>query len=117
MKTLLYLILIIWISFVFGCTVPGNDNPPPPPCDNQVASFTLALDFSGTSYLCTSGSFGSFTPPNASGFNYLTTASANGTIGSLSNSFSYLCQITCKNDQPSEYPNNPCTNPGTLTYT
>lgn len=43
--------------------------------------------------------------------------SSNATIGSLSDPNSYLCQITCKNDQPSENPGSPCSNPGTLSYT
>lgn len=118
MKTLLYSILIIWMSFIMGCTVIGGDNAPtPPPCDNQTSSFSLSLGWGGAYYNCTSGAFGLSTPPNASFYNYLTMVSANGTQGSLANPNTYLCQITVKNDQPSENPNSPCLNPGSLVST
>lgn len=117
MKKILYSFAIISVYWIIGCTDITNNEPPTQNCDNEATSFTLGLDFGGASYLCTSGPFGTSTPPNASFNNYLNAVSANGTIGSLSNSQSYLCQITCKNDQPSENPSSPCTNPGMLSYT
>ncbi len=117
MKKILSAFAIICMLLMNGCTVIDNQPPSSQNCDNQVTPFTLALDFSGAYYICTSGTFGVSTPPNASFNNYINAVSANGTTGSLYNSQSYLCQITCKNDQPSEIPSNPCTNPGTLSYT
>jgi hypothetical protein len=109
---------IICIIFQCSCTVIQDAPPAPtaPPCDNTVSNFTLGLDFAGTSYLCTYGIFGTHTPPKASAFYYATAPSADATIGSLSGSLSYLCQMTVKNDQPSENPNLPCTNPGTMSF-
>lgn len=116
MKKILYLILIICISGMVGCTVIGNDVQPPA-CDNSVTPFTLSLDWSGAYYNCTSSPFGAATPPNATFYNYVNAVSANGTAGSLATSTAYLCQITVKNDQPSENISDPCTNPGSGVYT
>jgi hypothetical protein len=74
----------------------------------------LYLDFSGTYYLCTSGIFANATPPNATGFNYLNFPSVTGTTGSLTNPFSYLCEIHSKTDENATHP---CSSPGTLRYT
>lgn len=119
MKNIFYSILVICISCIFGCTIigGGSGDPTPPPCDNQLSPFTLNLTWLGAYYTCTSGAFGISTPPYASYVNYISSVSANGTIGSLSNPDSYLCEITCKNDQPSENPNSPCSNPGIVKYT
>lgn len=118
MKKILYSVTIISVYWIIGCTnIRDNQPPSSNNCDNQVTPLTLGLNFAGTYYICTSGPFGAATPPNASFYNYVHAVSANGTIGSLSNINSYLCQITVKNDQPSERPSNPCTNPGMLSYT
>jgi hypothetical protein len=113
------LLLITWFIFQCSCTriQDGPPSPTTPPCDNTVANCVLQLDWYGTSYLCTIGSFGITTPPNATAFNYLGTASVNGTIGSLSSPSSYLCQIISKNDEPAANPYAACTNPGTMTST
>lgn len=95
----------------------GNQDPTPPQCDNQLSSCSLSLGWAGAYYNCTSGAFGSSTPPNASFHNYQWQVSANGTQGSLASTDAYLCQITVKNDQPSENPNSPCQNPGSVIYT
>lgn len=117
MKNIFYSTLLICILSMSGCTVGGNTDPTPPQCDNQLSSCSLSLGWVNAYYNCTSGAFGISTPPNASFYNYVNAISANGTQGSLATSTAYLCQITVKNDQPSEYPNNPCQNPGSLVST
>lgn len=118
MKKMLFS-LIFCIILQCSCTVITPDpTATAPPCDNTVSDCNLTLDWSGTSYLCTASPYGTAPkPPLATGFNYLGAVSANAAIGSLSSSYSYLCQIISKNNEPAANPNLPCSNPGSMTFT
>ena len=98
----------------FSACTPIIDGTHPVTCDNQTAAFSLQLNWAGATYNCTSGTYGTAQPPNASFINYTTTAS---TTTLQDNTTTYFCQISVKNDQPSENPSNPCTIPGALSYT
>lgn len=100
--------------YCISCSSHFGDVPGSTPCDNTQQNLTVSLNWNGTSYVCTNGVFGAAVPPFATNYNYLRTASANGTAGSLSNPYSYLCQLVSKNDQPGSAA---CSNPGMGTFT
>jgi hypothetical protein len=106
----LLFLCLLWFS---ACT-PIIDGNPPVTCDNQTASFSLQLNWAGAYYNCTRGTFGTMQPPYATYTNYTATAS---TTTLQDNMDTYFCQISVKNDQPSENPSNACTNAGLLSYT
>jgi hypothetical protein len=113
MKKILYPFVILYLFWFSACT-PIIGDTPPTSCDNQTAPFYLQLNWAGATYNCTNGTFGTAQPPNASFVNYISTAS---TTTLQDNMTTYFCQISVKNDQPSENPSNPCSNAGTLSYT
>lgn len=119
MKKILKFVSIILIIILTSCGNPLNDNNTNPPCDNTVSNITISLDFTGSSYLCASGNYGSTyqRPPMATHYNYLYQQSASGAVGSLNNSIDYLCQMTVKNDGPANSPSNPCSKAQTMSFT
>lgn len=87
--------------------------PPPVPCENTIANYTIQLDFSKTTYkACPVINLqnSAATPPTATAYNFLRQNSY-GDFDFTNNpspGTSYFCQITSKNLQPSETPTNPC---------